>query len=166
MVFYRTFLLRASALFFAWWVLIEGDPSGLLFGGAVVVLVSIISCRLYPASGYRLHLPGALAFIGYFIIRSIVAGVDVARRLLSPRVKVNAGYLTVSTSLPEGSPRWLLANTLSLMPGTLAVQLRGDSLELHCLDLDLPVADDVRATEQKVAAVFGLDAVAETEAAP
>lgn len=166
MALYRAFFLRASAFYFVWWVLTEGDPSGLMFGAAIVVLVSILSCQLYPPSRHVLHLPGILTFAGYFVVRSVAAGLDVARRLLSPTVKVNPGYLTVSTCLPEGSPRWLLANTLSLMPGTLSVQLQGDSLELHCLDLDLPVADDVRATEHKVAGVFGLETAMKREPAP
>lgn len=166
MPLYKTFFLRAVALYVVWWALIEGDPSGLLFGAAVVVPVSVVSCRLYPTSGYRLHLSATLAFAGYFITRSVMAGVDVARRLLAPTVKVNPGYLTVSTCLPQGSPRWLLANTLSLMPGTLSVQFQGDSLELHCLDLDLPIAEEVRATEHKVAGVFGLNTARAEEVAP
>jgi multicomponent Na+:H+ antiporter subunit E len=166
MALFPAFFLRAAALYFIWWVLIEGDPTGLVFGAAIVVPVSILSCRFYPPSGYRLHLPGTLAFARYFIVRSAVAGVDVARRLLAPTVKVNPGYLTVSTCLPAGSPRWLLANTLSLMPGTLSVQVQDNSLELHCLDLDLPVAADVRATEQQVAGIFGLSKARGEETLP
>lgn len=156
MLLFRAFCLRAGTFYLAWWVMTEGDPSGLVPGAAIVVLVSILSCRLYPPSRYTLHPVGALAFAGFFIFRSVVAGMDVAGRLLSPSVPVNPGYLTVSTSLPAGSPRWLLANTLSLMPGTLSVRLEGVTLELHCLDLDLPIDEDVRSTERKVADVFGL----------
>lgn len=159
MALFKAFSLRAGVFYLVWWVMIGGDPSGLMFGVAIVVPVSILSCRFYPASGYRLHLTGTLAFAGYFMVRSALAGVDVARRLLAPAVNVNPGYLTVATCLPGGSPRWLLANTLSLMPGTLSVQLQDDRLELHCLDLSLPVAEDVRITEQKVAGMLGLTTV-------
>lgn len=156
MHFFRAFCLRAGTFYLVWWVMTEGDPSGLGPGAAIVVLVSILSCRLYPPSRYTLHPLGALAFAGFFLFRSVVAGADVARRLLSPSVPVNPGYLTVSTSLPAGGPRWLLANTLSLMPGTLSVRLQDAGLELHCLDLDLPIDEDVRSTERKIAGVFGL----------
>lgn len=156
MPLYRAFCLRTGALYLVWWVMTEGDPSGLVPGAAIVVLVSILSCRLYPPSRYTLHPVGALVFAGFFILRSVVAGVDVGRRLLSPSVPVNPGYFTVKTSLPAGGPRWLLANSLSLMPGTLSVRLQGASLELHCLDLDLPIDEDVRSTERKVAGMFGL----------
>lgn len=156
MVLFRVFCLRAGALYLVWWVLTEGDPSGLGVGAAIVLMVALFSCRVHPPSRYALRPVGMLVFFGYFILRSVVAGLDVARRLLSPSLPINPGYFIVKTRLPEGGPRWLLANTLSLMPGTLSVRLQGASLELHCLDLDLPIDEDVRSTERKVAGVFGL----------
>lgn len=156
MTLFRACCLRMGGLYLVWWVMTEGDISGLGPGAAIVVLVGMLSCKLYPPSSYRLHPLGTLAFAGYFIFRSVVAGLDVTRRLISPSLPINPGYFVVKTSLPEGSPRWLLANTLSLMPGTLSVRLQEASLELHCLDLDLAIEEDVRSTERKVAGVFGL----------
>lgn len=165
MLLFRAFCLRAGILYAAWWAMTEGDASGLVPGAAIVVLVGLLSCRLYPPSHYVIRPLGALVFAGYFIFRSVVAGVDVGRRLLSPSVPVNPGYLTIRISLPSGGPRWLLANALSLMPGTLSVRLMGASLELHCLDLDMPVEEDVRLAERKVAGVFGLNNVKSGEGA-
>lgn len=165
MPLFRAFCQRAAGLYLVWWVMTEGDPTGLVPGAAIVVLVALLSCRLYPPSRYTLHLLRVVIFAGYFIGRSVVAGLDISRRLLSPSVPVNPGHFTIRTSLPEGSPRWLLANTLSLMPGTLSVRLDGACLELHCLDLDLPVDEDVRSTERKVAGVFGLRQAGTGEAA-
>lgn len=156
MALFRVFCLRAGALYLVWWVLTEGDPSGLWIGAAIALMVALFSCRLHPPSRYALRPVGVLVFSGYFILRSVVAGLDVARRLLSPSLPINPGYVVVKTSLPDGGPRWLLANTLSLMPGTLSVRLQDASLELHCLDLDLPIDEDVRSTERKVAGVFSL----------
>ncbi|MDL0431456.1 Na+/H+ antiporter subunit E [Marinobacter sp. TBZ242] len=156
MALLRAFCLRAGVFFLVWWVLTEGDPSGLWSGAVIVLIVALFSCTLYPPSSHALRPAAALAFAGYFTLRSVTAGLDVARRLLSPSIPLNPGYLLVKTSLPEGGPRWLLANTLSLMPGTLSVRLQGASLELHCLDLDLPIDEDVRAAERRVAGVFGL----------
>jgi multicomponent Na+:H+ antiporter subunit E len=156
MALFRAFCQRTVGLYLVWWAMTEGDPSGLGPGAVIAVLVALLSCRLYPPSSSKVHPLRALTFAGYFLFRSVVAGLDVSRRLLSPSVPVNPGYFTIRTSLPEGSPRWLLANTLSLMPGTLSVRLDGESLELHCLDLDLPIDEDVRSTERQIAGVFGL----------
>jgi multicomponent Na+:H+ antiporter subunit E len=143
-------------LFTVWWVLTLGDVDGLVFGAVVTALASVYSMRLFPPSSYRVRPLGLLAFVGYFTSRSVVAGLDVARRLLSPALPVEPGEIPVTLSLPPGSPRWLLANTLSLMPGTLSVLLEEDQLILHCLDTSAPVIEDVRATERQVARMFGI----------
>ncbi|GGC60690.1 Na+/H+ antiporter subunit E [Marinobacter halophilus] len=151
-----TFVLRGAALFVVWWALTLGEVSGLGFGAVVAVLVAWLSLRLFPPSGFRLRPLGLLLFFGYFLSRSVVAGLDVARRLLSPALPVHPGEIILTLRLPEGSPRWLLANTLSLMPGTLSALLEGDQLTLHCLDTRDPVERDVRETERQVGRVFGL----------
>lgn len=149
-------VLRSITLLLVWWVLTLGDTSGLVFGGGVSVIVATLSIRLFPPSGYRLRPFGLLLFFRYFLSRSVVAGLDVARRVLSPTLPVNPGEVTLSLRLPEGSPRWLLANTLSLMPGTLSVLLDGDQLTLHCLDISEPVEPDLREAERQIARAFGM----------
>jgi len=57
-----------------------------------------------------------------------------------------------------GAPRILLTYTLSLMPGTLGVELCDDRLRLHVLHQDLPVVEEARALERHIAALFGVPA--------
>ncbi|MCL7943501.1 Na+/H+ antiporter subunit E [Marinobacter sp. ATCH36] len=151
-----TILSRMILLLLVWWAFTEGDRSGIGFGLVIVILASFISLRLFPPGTARVRPLPFLLFMLFFIGRSVVAGIDVARRLLSPSLPVNPGYLTFYLSLPEGSPCWLLANTMSLMPGTLSVSLDGTRLDLHCLDTRDPVEADLKAVEQKIARVFGL----------
>lgn len=146
--------IRTALLLLAWWALTEGDPAALGFGLAAAPLVALLSLRFFPPAPLRPRPLAALMFSGYFLLRSVVAGVDVARRILSPHLPISPGYITYTTSLPVGSPRWLLANTLSLLPGTLSVTLRGSDLELHCLDTAIPVAEDVARTELRIARIF------------
>ena len=159
----KTVLLRTLSLFIVWWALTEGDGSGAAFGSVVSLLVAVVSVQLFPPGtyavrpgSYRLRILGTLLFTGHFLGNSVIAGVDVARRLVMPRLPVNPGTLTLTTMLPHGSPRWLLANALSLMPGTLSVNLIGDRLELHCLDQRMPIARFVRRTEARIAAMYGI----------
>lgn len=153
---------RMILLLGVWWTFTEGDLSGTGFGLVIVILVAAVSMRIFPPGSARVHPVSFSLFVLFFLGRSVVAGIDVARRLLSPSLPVNPGYFKVHLSLPEGSPRWLLANALSLMPGTLSVSLDGPRLELHCLDVHNSVEEEVRAVEQKVARVFGLPRPDET----
>lgn len=146
--------VRTALLLVVWWALTEGDPGAAGFGLGAAVLVALVSLRFFPPAAPHPRLAATLEFAGYFLLRSMVAGVDVARRLLSPRLPLRPGYLTYTTALAEGRPRWLLANALSLLPGTLSVTLRGDELELHCLDTSLPVHEDVARAEQWIARMF------------
>ena len=52
----------------------------------------------------------------------------------------------------------LLVNTLSLMPGTLGVDISDTTLRLHVLDDRLPVLADARALEAAIARLFGASA--------
>lgn len=143
-------------LLLIWWALTEGDISGIAPGLLITLLVTFISLRLFPADKQRIQLISFITFMLFFIGRSVLAGIDVARRLLSPSLPVSPGYYVVNLSLTEGSPRWLLANTMSLMPGTLSVKLERNRLYLHCLDTRAPIEDNVSAVEDRVARVFGL----------
>lgn len=147
---------RMILLVLVWWALTEGDLSGIGFGLVIVIIATCISVYLFPPGTRRIRVVPFVLFVMFFLVRSVTAGIDVSRRLLSPSLPANPGYLTFDLNLPEGGPRWLLANTLSLMPGTLSVELDGARLDLHCLDTRDPVEDDVRAVERKVASVFGL----------
>ncbi|WP_166258094.1 Na+/H+ antiporter subunit E [Marinobacter salicampi] len=150
----RDGVFRGLALYLLWWVLTEGDSSGLTAGLVITVAITLISLGLFPASRYRIRPVAAVGFTVHFLLRSVAGGTDVAHRLLKPRLDIKPGYRTFYTTLPKNGPRWLLANTLSLTPGTISANLKGDCLELHCLDITAVTEDDFRDTEARVAAMF------------
>lgn len=144
-----------------WWALVEGDASALAAGSIVAALVAGLSVRAFPRGRHRLRWRAVPAFALYFIGRSIIAGLDVARRLLTPSLPILPGIVSLPLNVPDGAPRWLLANTLSLLPGTLSVELHDDRLELHCLDTGVDISGSVRRTEDRVAALFGVPPMSE-----
>lgn len=151
-----TFAARAVMLAVVWWMLTLGDPSARGFGAVVIALVAALSVLLFPPSIHRLRPLGLVQFLTYFLGHSIIAGIDVARRLLTPSLPIRPGEITLSLRLPEGGPRWLLANTLSLMPGTLSVHLEENQLTVHCLDTSDAIEPGVRQAEFQVARAFGI----------
>jgi multicomponent Na+:H+ antiporter subunit E len=50
----------------------------------------------------------------------------------------------------------LLANTLNLLPGTVALDIEGKTLRVHVLDSRLPIAEEVAAVEIHIARMFGI----------
>ncbi len=147
--------MRVLLLAGLWLILTNG--AGLLFGVFVVVPVAWVWHRLFPPTGFLvspLRLPG---FVLWFIYASLMAGIDVGRRILTPSLPLSPGLLSVPLQLPDGSPRWLLANLLSLIPGTLSVELGNNELTLHCLDTRNDTVSEVADVERRIARLFGLD---------
>ncbi|SFX59995.1 Na+/H+ antiporter subunit E [Marinospirillum alkaliphilum] len=149
-------LLRLVLAATVWWLISEGRNDSWVLGAPAVLLAVWLSHHLHPQPGRRLSLVGLLAFWWFFTRQSLLAGLDVARRTLSPELPIQPGAISVPLYLPSGAPRWLLAMTLSLLPGTLSVRFEKDRLLLHCLDMTQPVEHDVFVAQRQIAAVFGL----------
>ncbi len=151
-----TFAIRAAILAGVWWMLTLGDPSSWAFGVIVITLAAGLSVSLFPPSVHRLRPVGFARFLAYFLGHSVIAGVDVAKRLLTPSLPLKPGLISLPLRLPEGGPCWLLANALSLMPGTLSVRVVNGRLTVHCLDTSDSIEEDIREAEVQVARAFGI----------
>lgn len=84
-------------------------------------------------------------------------GAQVAAMALRGPDALQPGLLEIQVRLPPGGPRILLVNALTLMPGTLGVELVRKTLRLHVLDERLPVIAEARALEAAIARMFGRD---------
>lgn len=145
------------AFAFVWWLLCEGDAASWPFGLAFVATASIASFRLTPQRGWRLRPGGALRYAGFFMYQSMVGGIDVALRALRPSLPIDPGFVRYPMRLAPEAARVVLADTVSLLPGTLSSGFEGDVLVLHVIDRKLPVVEDVRRVEDRIAGALGLD---------
>ncbi|MDO3377946.1 Na+/H+ antiporter subunit E [Geoalkalibacter halelectricus] len=149
-------LPRLILLALLWWVLTGGARDGWGLGLLVIVLAVWLSLVLRAPQPWRLSLAGALRFVPYFCWQSVRGGFDVTRRAFSPGLPLAPLLLEHPLRLPPGTARIFLLNTVSLLPGTLSAQLHGDRLVVHGLDGGLPLAQDLRRLESRVAGLFGL----------
>jgi multicomponent Na+:H+ antiporter subunit E len=150
-------LLAATGVFLVWLLLVGSlAPAELLTGVLVALLVASLSVRhlalldgvhLRPA--LPLHL---LRFAGTFLVALLEANVDMARRVLAPRLPIQPGMVEVRTGLRSPLGKLLLANSITLTPGTLTVDLVEDRIHVHWIDTS-PGADLERAT-RAIAARF------------
>jgi multicomponent Na+:H+ antiporter subunit E len=91
---------------------------------------------------------GAIARLALlFLYHSIVAGADVARRALDPRLPLRPGFVSYPTRLPRGPRRNVFATLTSLLPGTVPAGEENAQLIYHCLDVDLPVVAELAEEE-------------------
>lgn len=146
-------LVAAAVL---WWVLAGARPDSWAVGLVAIAAAVGASLILMPPGAGRISVPGLVAFAGFFIAESLRAGVLVAMRALRRDPDLRPAVREFRLRVPAGAARTLLVDTMSLLPGTLSAGLAGERLRLHVLDARLPVEQELRAVEARVAALFGL----------
>lgn len=153
----RAYLVGYAACMLTW-LLLTGTLAGTeLAAGALVALVAVLAGgdRLGPLAAVRLTAAAPLhllGYLGYFLVQLALSNLDMARRVLAPALPLNPGLVEVRTGLRSELGRMLLANSITLTPGTLTVDLDGDRLLVHWIDCT-PGRDPETAT-RAIAAGF------------
>jgi len=157
----RTALLRGAG-FFGFWLLLA-RPSAFAWADLTVGLLAAAlatgaSLQLLAPGPGRIRYGALFRLVGRFLWQSLVAGLDVARRVFDPRLPIEPGYLAYPVRIPDGPRRAAFGAFTSLMPGTLPVGTDQDgTLVYHCLDLEQPIAASLARDEALVAEVQGGD---------
>lgn len=153
----RAAMVWRAAFFAALWWAWTGDQIGSwAFGAPAVAVAAVMSSPAKGAPGERLSPRGIGRFLIYFAGASVRGGVDVAWRALSPRMRLQPGFLEYPLRLDADSASAVFfANIISLLPGTLSVRLGERSVMIHAIDLGDPVEAQLEELEARVGAVFG-----------
>jgi multicomponent Na+:H+ antiporter subunit E len=148
------FWRAAVALALVWAGLNGTDLASWIIGVPVVACAAFLATAMPAGRRWRLRGAGLPSFLAFFLLESLRGGFDVARRVFHPRLPVHPGFVTFETTLPEGSPRLLFANVVSLLPGTVSAGIEGNRIRVHALDASLDLNDALRALETRVARLF------------
>ncbi len=111
----------------------------LVAGVIVSLLTTIIFSKYFRIDTKKLIQPGRyfwlLVYIFYFIWECIKANFDVAYRVLHPAMPVRPGIVKVRLTLKGAISRTILANSITMTPGTISVDIIDDMLYVHCIFL-------------------------------
>jgi multicomponent Na+:H+ antiporter subunit E len=143
--------------FLVLWLAVSGRAAADLVPGAVAALLAAAaSLLLLPAGRNRIAPVALVRYALRFLGRSVLAGVDVARRAFAPGLPLNPGFLSYRTGFAPGPTRHLFTSLTSLLPGTVPVAADASgALVIHCLDTAQPVAAEFAAEEAMLARVIG-----------
>ena len=128
-------------LLFLFWLLLNGKLTVEVVGlGLVIVaLMAALEWSLFhhgPAQELRVlrKVPVFCAYLPVLVWEILKAGLVVGRDILFRRYRLTPTLVTFRTDLKTDFGRFLLANSITLTPGTITVQVEGDKLTVHCLD--------------------------------
>jgi multicomponent K+:H+ antiporter subunit E len=130
------------------WLLLVNSvaPGQVLLGLLLAWLIPLFTARFWEAQ-VHIHKPLVLArFFATVLWDIVVANIAVARLVVGPARNVRPGFVVMALRLRGNVGISLLANTISLTPGTLSAYLSADRrhLVIHGLQMDDPV--DIIAT--------------------
>lgn len=145
------------ALVFAllWLVLAGPDPGAWIIGLPAVAGALWAKSRLSTTRLRGLSPWGVIRFVPYFLWESLKGGIDVALRVVGPRVRVDPDYVDYPLRLRRPSARVFFLDVVNLLPGTLTADISGDKARIHALDKGSDPAESLMHLEERVAALFG-----------
>lgn len=131
-------------LFFLVWIIFNGAITAeiLIFGVVVAFLMFGFVCRFMDYSWRKEKL--LIRRSGYFclylanlLIEIVRANVSVCHFVLYGTDQIEPVMVSFHTTLKSRLARVILANSITLTPGTITVSLHGDEVIVHCLDRSL-----------------------------
>jgi multicomponent Na+:H+ antiporter subunit E len=153
----RRFILGILGIFLVW-LLLTGtlDNQELLTGGLVSLLCAALALpHLSILDGLRLTpaLPlQAIHYLAVFLKALLLSNLDMARRVMSPALPIRPAIVSVHTDLVSPLGRLVLANSITLTPGTLSVDVLDDRILVHWIDTG--GHEDLEAATRAIAADF------------
>ena len=126
-----------------------------LVGVGVALLTAVFFGRHLPVQPSRLLHPvrwfWLLVYIPVFVYMCLKANIDVALRVLSPGLQIRPGIVKIRTNLKSDVARVFLANSITLTPGTMTVEIKDDVLYIHWIEVG---ASDITAASKAIVGPF------------
>lgn len=144
------------ASFAVWIMLVETlHYQELLVGLGAALLAALFFGRHLPVKPSHLLSPARwfwlLAYIPVFIYMCLKSNIDVALRVLSPGLQIKPGIVKIRTKLKSDVARAFLANSITLTPGTMTVEIKDDVLYIHWIEVG---AYDMAAASKRIIGPF------------
>jgi multicomponent Na+:H+ antiporter subunit E len=130
-----------TLLFWGLWVVFTLDLGvlSLCLGLFFAIMVSIGLGWMYAPSKagrgvYFMRLDLVVLYFLWLLVQSWVASIQLLCKML--RNKYSPGVLRIRTRLKSEVGRLLLANSITLIPGTMTLWMEGRLLYVHCFDME------------------------------
>ena len=132
------------------WLLLSGHTSPLLLSLGLVSVAAIVACaarlELLDEEGVPVGLlPGLMRYGPWLVIQIIRSNLDVAKRIVNPKLPIRPTVIHVDATGHTEVGRVTYANSITLTPGTISLDVSEDTIEVHALTEE--AANDLMAGE-------------------
>ena len=153
---WRNPVILFATLMLFWLMLVNSlAPDTLLIGALVSLIIALLyrdglsfftEFRWTPKA-----ILAGIAYYAYFFRQLVRSNLRLAAIVVDPALPIEPGILKIRTGLESRMGRLMLANSITLTPGTLTVEVEGEWLYVHCVTLG---ETDTESATREIAAGF------------
>lgn len=147
---------------FAFWLLLNGHwTTEIAVTGAVLSVLIYLLCHFFWGYTVKAELQmfarGAkiVSYIRFLVCEIVKSALQTMRLIWSTEKIVVPKLVSFRTRLKTDGGKVALANSITLTPGTISVDVRGDKFLVHCLDEDFAEGLENSEMEQRLLHVEG-----------
>jgi multicomponent Na+:H+ antiporter subunit E len=121
-------------------------PEPIVTGALIAAVLAYVFSRKSEAwrdirfSPTRLH--HFIKYSGAFGVELVLANINMMRYVFARHIDINPGIVEIKTKLKTPLGRLALANSIALTPGSLVIDIEGDSMFIHWLDVKTTDPDE------------------------
>lgn len=131
-------------MFFLLWVIFNGNFTLeiAIFGIVIAAIMYIFMCKFMDYSFKKdvkaiKMIPLVVSYIFLLIWEIIKANLVVFKFIINDGVEVEPVIINTNSGLKTELARTVLANSITMTPGTISIDLEGDNFTIHCLDKEM-----------------------------
>ena len=123
------------------------NPGNLIVIAVAAFLVALFFTDKQPMTAITpKKIVYAFLYVGYLSVAILRSNLDVAGRVIQKKIPLNPGIVKVHTKLKSKTGRMILANSITLTPGTLSVDVRDDFFYIHWIDISAGNLEEASTT--------------------
>jgi len=125
-------------LYVIWIVLTSSLGIQNLFIGVLVSFsIALLYTKMFKDEKVdHFSLSAALVYVYVLLKNLLISNLQINKRILSRKLNISPAIVAVKTELDSDWKKLLLANSITLTPGTLTLDIKGDTLFIHTLQYE------------------------------
>ena len=126
----------SSLLFVTWMILTSNfEIANIFIGLGVSFSIALLYINLFEHKEFEFISPVWFGIYIWVLLKNLViSNLQIAKRVLSKDMKLAPAIVEVETTLQSDWKKLLLANSITLTPGTLTLDIKGNTLHIHTIE--------------------------------
>ncbi len=144
----------------AFWLSMSGMFTGMLLSlGVISIILTLWMCKrmgiLDAETAPYLFMPLTLSYFVWLGKEIYKANIAVVKAVMSPEMNISPAMVRVPVNRKTDIGATMFANSITLTPGTVSVEINDESILVHALLSEMAVADDFTEMGNKAGFAIG-----------